>query len=70
MLWGEGPHKRTPKKEKESKASKDFCKDLTLNFVFLCFSLVPLAVAVYFVATLNHHLSTESNWLPDCDADK
>ena len=40
-----------------------------MNFVFLAFSLVPLAVAVYFIAKLNEHLNAEGNWLLDCDKD-
>ena len=40
---------RKSKKDKESKAKVDFCKDIGLNFIFLLLSLVPLAVAFYFI---------------------
>ena len=53
VVWGPTEHKRTPAKVKESKAKADFCKDLAINFIFLVFSLVPLAIAVIFIAELN-----------------
>ena len=70
VVWGEGEHKRTPKKVKETTVSKNFCKDLVLNFVFLLFSIVPFGVALYFISVLTHYISKESQWLPECTEDE
>lgn len=49
IVWGNTEHIRKSKKDKESKANFDSCKDIGLNFFFLLISLVPLAVAFYFI---------------------
>ena len=38
-----------------------------MNMVFMCFSLVPLSVAIYFITQLNKYLADEALWLPECD---
>ena len=53
IVWGDSDHMRKSKKDKESKAKADFCKDIGLNFIFLLVSLVPLVVAFYFINGLS-----------------
>ena len=67
VLWGPGPHARVSKKAKQDKSSQDARKDLLMNLVFMCVSLVPVSVAIYFITVLNKHLQNEALWLPDCD---
>ena len=36
----------------------------------MSFSLVPLAVAAYFIMELTHYISKENQWIGDCDENK
>ena len=67
VVWGNSEHMRKTKKFKESKASKDFCKDILMNFIFLLFSFVPLGVALFFIKDLSQHIDRSSQWLTECD---
>ena len=67
VLWGPCPHKRVSKKSKIENSQQDFKKDILMNLLFMCFSLVPLSVAIYFITRLNKSLADEAFWLPECD---